>query len=72
MCQDQIQWTPEEEALHVAYELSPGLRRSFTTYTAAMNDPAAAAILGVFARAWRRKQQQQVAICEETADREMP
>lgn len=53
MATHEPQWTPEEEALHVAYELSPELRLQFPTFTAAMNNPATAAALRAFAHAWQ-------------------
>jgi len=53
------EWTPEEQALHVAYELSPTLRRRFPTYELAMSNEAVAAALRAFSHAWRKTTQQQ-------------
>lgn len=54
----QTEWTQEEMALHVAYELSPDIRRHYESYSKAMAEPLISKTLSLFAKAWLRKQQQ--------------
>jgi hypothetical protein len=53
----QHEWTEQELALHVAYELSPGIRRRYSTYQQAMAEPLISKTLSLVAKAWLRQQQ---------------
>lgn len=61
MTTQEPNWTEDELALRVAYELSPRLRTLFPTFELAMNDKPVAAALRTFAHAWQRQQQRSTA-----------
>ncbi|MBE0454868.1 MAG: hypothetical protein IBX58_14450 [Roseovarius sp.] len=53
----QPTWTPEETAIRIAYELSPGLRRLGVSYRQAMENEPTAKALRLHAKAIAKKQE---------------
>ncbi|MFU8837903.1 MAG: hypothetical protein ACNA75_06325 [Thiohalomonadaceae bacterium] len=53
----QPTWTPEETAIRIAYELTPGLHRRGISYRAAMANEATAKALRAHAKAIAKKQE---------------